>query len=276
MNPIQYALRQVARRIPPPILKAMFVDTINRNHTWGRVHAPTLSVDHQIRDKVIEQGVLIDINLISGQRDLIKISGLPVTGQGQGDFSQVIHVPKDRTNGRSIIAVYHIVIGSSTGAMGAAFNVAYDGAASTLGEAAKAVQQSRSPIPVVSDGNLSLIAENTIAVRTPIRQTGPAWLDCLLEHNSQLSNVVPGAYRNFADLVVACTKAYIYNNIIIPMDEAELVGGMALGQFKSIIDSYADAEELYQEQLHIWENVSIMSDPVQHLDLIQSQMGGLF
>lgn len=272
MNPIQFALRETSQRIPPAIIDAMFVKTVTRNHGWGRLHTPTLSADHQIRDKVIEQRVLSNINLISGQRELISLSGLvPST---QTDLSQVLHIPKDRTNGRSIVSVYHIAMGSQTGSMSGAFNSV--GSNGGLGDAARAFQQSRSPIPVMSDGNISLIEENTIVIRSPLRLAGPAWLDCLLEHNSSLSNVPPGAYREFAKLVVLATKAYIYNNIIIPMDEAEIIGGMGLGQFRNIVENYSDSEELFQEQLLVWEKVSIMSDPVQHLDHIQGLMGGLY
>lgn len=274
MNPIQYALNEVSHRIPPAILKGMFETTVQRTFNWSRMHAPVLSIDHQIRDKVIEARVMANINLISGQRELIPLSGL--TPVGQADFSQVIHIPKDRTNGRSIVSVYSIAIGTQTGAMNGVFNTTYNGNTSSMGEAMRAVQQSRSPIPVMNDSNIHLIAENTIAVRSPLRLAGVAWLDCLLEYNQQLSNVPPGAWREFALLVVLATKAYIYNNIIIPMDEAEIVGGMSLGQFRNIVEGYSDAEELFQEQLLVWERVSILSDPIQSLDHIQGLVGGLF
>ena len=274
MNPIQYALMHVSHVIPPPILKGMFETTIHRSFNWSRMHAPALSIDHQIRDKVIEGRVLPDINLISGQRDLIPIHGLVATGQP--DFTQVIHIPIERTNGRSIVAAYSIVNGSQTGAMNGAFNTNYSGSTSSMGEAMRAVQQSRSPIPVMNDANISLIAENTIAIRSPLRLAGVAWLDCMLSYNEQMSNVPPGAYRHFAFMVAEAVKAYIYNNIIIPMDEAEIMGGMGLGQFKNIVEGYSDAEELYQEKKKIWENVAILSDPVQHADHIMSLMGGLY
>lgn len=274
MNPIQFALRETSHRIPPAILDSMFIKTTSRNHNWARLHAPTLSIDHQIRDKVIEGRVLPVINLFSGQRELIPLQGLVATTEA--DYSQVIHIPKERTNGRSIVCPYAIAIGSQTGSMNGAFNTSYTGQVSGLGEAARAVNQSRQPIPVTSDANIALVAENTISLRSPMRFSGPAWLDCLLEHNQQLSNVQPGAYRHFANLVVMATKAYIYNNILIPMDEAELIGGMGLGQFSNVVQGYSDAEELFQELLLVWESVSIMSDPVQHMDHIQTIMGGLY
>lgn len=274
MNPIQFALRECMQRIPPPILDSMFVKTVSRNHNWARLHAPVLSMDHQIRDKVIEGRVLPNINLISGQRELIPLSGLvPST---QTDFSQTLHIPKERTNGRSIVAAFSLVIGTQTGAMNGAFNTSYAGQTSGMGEAMRAVEQSRSPIPILSDANLNLISENTISMRAPLRLAGVSWLDCLLEHNQQLTTVPPGAYRHFANLAVAACKAYIYNNIIIPMDEAEIIGGMGLGQFRNIVENYSDQEEMFQQLLLVWENVSIMSDPLQHMDHIQTISGGLY
>jgi len=39
------------------------------------------------------------------------------------------------------------------------------------------------------------------------------------------------------------------------------MGGMALGRIKEIVDSYADANELYQEYLMTkWQKIALMQD----------------
>ncbi|MOA51142.1 hypothetical protein D3C78_1742520 [compost metagenome] len=72
--------------------------------------------------------------------------------------------------------------------------------------------------------------------------------------------------------MVLATKAYIFTNIALPMDQAELSGGMALGRFKEIVDGYADAYEQYEQYFEeTWRKVAIFNDPEankRHLKLL--------
>jgi hypothetical protein len=59
------------------------------------------------------------------------------------------------------------------------------------------------------------------------------------------------------------------------MDEAEIQGGARLGAFRNIVETYADAEQQYQEYLQEkWQKVAIMNDRESYHDLIRAQIGG--
>jgi hypothetical protein len=272
MNAIQHTLNELKHLIPMPILREAFQNDLIRRETWGRRNAPVVSIDHVIRDKVIEGRVLPGINLISGQRELVSLVGL--VQEQQDDWSLVITIPKNRTNNRSITAVYAMVTGTPTGALGGSVSMQF-GAASSLVDSMRAVKQSREAMPLMSDSNLQIIGDNMILIRSPLRLAGTMYLDCQLENDSTLSHIPPAAWRHFKKLCEFAVKAYIYNNIVIPMDEAQIAGGMSIGRFKEIVDSYSDANELYEEQMKKWEKVAILSDPLSHLDHIQSIVGGL-
>lgn len=254
------------------ILKEAFQNELLRQQTWGRLHAPVVSIDHVIRDKVIEGRVIPGMNLISGQRELISLVGL--IQEMQTDFGLVIDVPKNRTNGRSITAVYALVTGTPTGALGGVLSMSY-GPSSGLVDAMRAMKQSRDPMPAMSDANIQLIGDNMILVRSPLRLAGTMYLDCQLENDSSLSNIPAAAWKHFKKLVEFAVKAYIYNTVSIPMDEAQISGGMAIGRFKEIVDGYSDANEMYEEQMEKWQKIAILSDPLSHQDHIQSIVGGL-
>lgn len=272
MNAIQYTINEIKHRIPMAILKEAFQNDLIRKETWGRRNAPVVSIDHVIREKVIEGRVIPGMNLISGQRELVSLVGL--MQDQQDDWSLVMEIPKVRTGGRSITAVFAMVTGTPTGALGGSVSMQF-GQSSGIVDSLKAMQQSRQAMPLMSDSNIQLIGDNTILIRSPLRLAGTMYLDCQLENDAVLSHVPPAAWRHFKKLCEFAVKAYIYNNIIIPMDEAQIAGGMSIGQFKQIVDQYADCNDLYDEAMKKWEKVAIMSDPLAHQDHIQSIMGGL-
>jgi hypothetical protein len=273
MNAIQHALNELKHVIPMPILREAFLNDLIRQETWGRRHAPVVSIDHVIRDKVIEGRVIPGMNLISGQRELIPLFGL--IQEQQPDWSLVVQIPKDRTDGRSITAVYAMVTGTPTGALGGSVSMQSGGYGSGLIDALRANQLSRAQMPLMSDANIQLIGDNTLLIRSPLRLAGTLYLDCQLENNNTLSHIPASAWKHFKKLVEYAVKAYIYNNINISMDEAQISGGMSLGTFRSVVDGYSDANELYEEQMNKWQKVAILSDPLSHLDHIQSIVGGL-
>lgn len=272
MNAIQHTINEIKHRIPMPVLKEAFQNDLIRKETWGRRNAPVVSIDHVIREKVIEGRVIPGMNLISGQRELVSLVGL--VNEFQNDLSLVVEIPKSRTGGRSITAVYAMVTGTPTGLLGGSVSMQF-GTGGGLVDSMRAVQQSRSAMPIMSDSNIQIIGDNSILIRSPSRMAGTLYLDCQLENDATLSHIPPAAWKHFRKLCEFAIKAYIYNNIVIPMDEAQIAGGMAIGQFKTIVDGYSEMNDLYDEAMNKWEKVAILSDPVAHLDHIQGIVGGL-
>lgn len=272
MNAIQFAISEVKNIIPMPILRVAFQDDLIRQETWGRRNAPVVSVDHVIREKVIEGRVMPSINLISGQRELIPLGGL--IQEQQPDWSLVINIPKSLTHGRSITAVYAMVTGTPTGSLGGSVSMQF-GRGSAIVDGLRAAMQSREQMPLLSDANIQIIGDNMLLIRSPMRLAGTLYLDCQLENDALLSNIPPAAWKHFKKLVEYAVKAYIYVNINIPMDEAQIYGGMAIGKFREVVDGFSDANDLFEEQLKIWERVAILSDPLSHQDHIQGLVGGL-
>lgn len=254
MNPISKAISEVMFRIPSSILKEAFS---LKNYSW---RDGPVSIDEQIRNLVIRDRVLIDCNLVGGVEAIIPIDNLPV--EMIDAYSNVYHIPKSLTQGRSIIAVLSVgyasasLQGMSGGLGGIRPNTV---TAVTMG--GQAMMDAMSPIPVSSTARVQLIAENTVMVKDTNALISNGYLRCVLANDDNMGHLQMKSILPFCELVVRAVKSYVYNEYIIKMDRAQLSGGQDLGRFKEVIDAYADSDDLYREYLKTtWAKIAFMND----------------
>lgn len=260
MDIIRNSIAEVKRRINRHILDKVF---IKRDFTYRYTNQST--VDDQILSLVIRPRVLVDCNLAGGISALIPLDGLPV--DKPNNYITIIHIPKTRTNGKSIISVSNInyydlgVSGLYGGAAGYGYNTALSSNENTAAmNSAMGIMASLDHIPITSTSDALLVGENTIKVTDVFTMPANAILRCILENDEGLGNIQPRSYPDFFQLVEFAVKSYIYNDIIVDMDMGELQGGQALGVFKQIVEGYADSEQNYQDKLRSWRAISVMND----------------
>ena len=264
MNILSKALDHIKHTIPPQVLKAAFRDELMN---WRQ--AP-VSLDTQIMDKVIKPRVLFDANLVGGTQAIIALDGLAAV---YGDnYSNVYQIPFERTSNREIVSVLsvgYLPIGGSFGygAIGVPAHV------SDVMTAGQRVMDSNSSIPVVSTAQCDLIGFNTVLIRDPQRTTMTYTLRCMLANESNLNNINPRSYLYFATLCQLAVKSFIYNNMLITMDQAYLQGGQELGALKNYVETLQDSEEQYQVFLReTWQGVAFMNDRTSHERFIRTQI----
>jgi hypothetical protein len=268
MSMIALAINNVRQIIPYEVLQVAFYDQYNQN-----VRTP-LSLDALIRAEVIAPRVQVDCNLVGGTQTTIPL--INTNMEYIDPFNLVVNVPKEVTNGRSIIYPLNIQLMnynnqySQNSAFGQNNN-------SPLLQAGKAVMNSNLPTPNVTSAAVRLIGENTVLVNgggfnALLLQT--AGLLCMLENEAEMSNIKPTSAHNFFRLVELATKAYIYRKMIIRMDQGVLQGGFNIGALKDVISGYSDAEQMYQDYLHdTWRRVALHNDPeskFRHLRMISA------
>lgn len=256
VNPIQKAISDVKSAIPREILDRTFMKSDPTAYGQRASFDPT-SLDFRIRSVIIEGNVLPDCNLVGGTEVTIPL--VSIIPQWISDYNVLYRVPKSMTQNRSIVRLIHLTFGD--GGVVGSMNLAIQGRSAVM-DGAQGVLQSHLPIPIVSTANMELVAENTVLVKDNVTMPGNPFLRCVVEADSELSNLHPASYKAFSKLVVLATKRHIFNNMAVPTDQAALSGGMALGRIREIIDSYADAYELYDDYFeNTWRKVSIFSDP---------------
>ncbi len=262
MSAIQYAMDQICLEIPPQILKVAFVPPSR----FGNYRAP-VGYEVGIREKVIYGRCMRDANLQGGREVYIPLIGLQP--EYEDTFRIIYRIPDELLNGCDIITPMNITFGEGT-IMGTT-NMGMSGSSPML-DAASGVLSSAMPIPVVSTAYVRMLGRNVVMVEDNMSIPRNIFLKAIVSYDSDLSTINPRSWHRFAKLCVLGTKAWIYNNVDIDMDEGQIQGGFSLGRFRDRVLEYADAETLYQEAKNKeWSRVATFNDPERkkrHLKLI--------
>lgn len=245
MNPIMKALSEIRATIPQQILREVFLTEDMLRYGAG------ISLDTRIREKVLDARVLVDIDIQGGTDAYIPLDH-PVKSEYVDPYTVVYQIPDEVTQNRPIVQVYSLHFGI-LGYQNAGMALHYT--ESVLGAELRKVLDSAMRIPPAVTSYINLIAHNTFMVRFVYLPYTAAFMRCRLGNDEALAFIGTQSIPAFAKLCVHATKAYIYNEMIIPMDQAQLSGGQTLGAFRDKIMEYSEAEEQYQEQLKRWQKI---------------------
>lgn len=275
-SPIDNAIQDLFHRIPPQILALAFIGNHALNNPFIQNNA---SIPDAIREKVVMRRVLKDFNLLGGTEHVVPLYGLEP--EIIDHYARVYYVPKDRTQGRSIVEV----LSMSYGTMGTyGYNLGlgmttyanqgeYGRGAVTDG--LMNIQSSHSPLPQVGTANTRLIGENTVYISDIIPISFDPHLRCRLAYDSEMSTMAAGFQPFMAELVFLATKAYIYNQLVVILDMGALIGGQELGVIADIIRGYEDADRSYVElRDEKMAKKSFLADPVRKQRHVKLVMGG--
>lgn len=266
MNAIQKALDEVKFRVPRQILDQVFM-TINKR-AWQR---QPVSLDEWMMREVVRPRVLIDCNLVGGTEAFISLDGCLL--ERGDDFTTIYRIPKEKTQGRTIMSVLNITFTDPT-------RLTNIGSTNTQGSSmmlrlAEGMMDAHGAMPIVSSARVQLIAENTIMVRDNTFLPANCYVRVILANDENMSHIQLRSYHHFAKLVELAVKSFIYNNMRIEMAEAMLSGGQALGVINEAINEFSDSEELYQTYLREkWTKVAMMNDQESWSRHIRRLVGG--
>lgn len=265
MDAIQKALDEIKFRNSPDLLHLIFVKRAKHYRAQGA------SIDEQIMALVIRPRVLVDCNLQGGAEIFVNLSNL--NPQRTNDYTQIYRIPKERTNGRSIMSALNVTFADPN-------RSSNYGASATMGSSAmlqlgQSMIDAQLPVPTSSTAYVQLIAENTVMVRDTAALPGNIFLRCIIENDSNLSHLQLRSYRAFSKMCDLAVKSYMYNIYRVRMGETELYGGMDLGVIKELMSELADSEELYQTFLEEkMEKILFMNDRETYTRFLKSVVGG--
>ncbi|MCI4437746.1 MAG: hypothetical protein JHC33_13145 [Ignisphaera sp.] len=259
MNAINYALNNLKYTIPLQVLNLAFLessDIVNK----------TLSLDEMIMSKLIRPRVLVDANVVGGVMLRVNLEDCRITSVSNREV--IIDVPKTVTGGRAIMSALSLV--SNFMIVSQLPNIGE----SPLISAGANMMNNLSTENIIQTARLEIIGENIILVQEPSTSLLPGILRCMVENSSNLENINPRSYPKFLKLCLLAVKSYIYNTLKIKMDQGFIYSGHELGAITEIIDTYADAEEQYQEYLAgTWKRVAFLNDNDSKNRLIKSMLG---
>ena len=244
-NALEIALVKIHSSIPPEILEYAFANRELRNEV--------VSIDDMILQKVIRYRVLKDMNTEGGKfkEILLRHEYMEPLQRNYDDNMMhtgrwsVYRIPPVIREGRPIVEVMSLKFRGAYAGNQPYSNGYTDGAnITTLAQGVLDAHtfQTAPPIP-----NVELLSGDLVRLY-PSQHHGTLWaMNCRLAYDEFLTNLNTSAIQPFADLCVLAVKAYIFNTTTVPLDKAYIMNGYQVGQFKTIIDSYADANEKYDE-----------------------------
>lgn len=256
-NPILHMLTNIHNQIPEEILSLAF------DKKGGH-----RSIDQAIKDEIVEGRLLPDLSAISGQYKEIVLdpswalsSYLDKMSQPMTTTPYVVYkVPPEYREHRKIVAVMELTL-----PYGSSSSIALLGGTSTLNSRYLGVTSdtfARQALNGVT-GNENVLMPTPILLNgshiklTPmefgIMQSYPFVLKCRLEYDKDFTNLTPDAVLQLSELGVCACKAYIYNKLVVKLDQGAIHSGQEIGRIREIIDSYADQNERYlviREEFH--------------------------
>ena len=276
MNAIQHALNMIKHQIPDEILHAGF--TIDENNATVNL----TSIDEKILVKCIRSRVMQDANIMGGVEMVVPLNQIPPSFYE--DFYTVYFIPPEAVMNREIISAIglsSLPLMSTSGSqamMGSAYGIPngvnpnYGLGQNALMSVADRIGDAAAINGVLHNAHLEIVAYNTIAVYAHFRTLAYLGLRLLVANDNNMNNIQPRSYRHFSTLCTLAVKAYVYNKLIIAINNGYLAGGQDLGMFKSILDNYSQAEEDYQGYLvNTWAKVAFMNDTQRHSRFLMSQ-----
>jgi hypothetical protein len=271
MSPVSKAIADVKRMIPPQILQVAFLD---KNYgpnvfQFARNHS-AFNVDAMIRERVVEARVMEDCNMTGGTMLVVPLSGLEQEYYNQATV--VVRIPHDRTQNRRITRVIGVMIGLET--LPSSYHYGMNNYSDMLSAGAQVVA-SHTSMPIQSTARVQLIGENTVMISDQSILPTTMQLMCYVEYDADFTQMRSMTVSKFTKLVEYAVKAHIYNELVIPIAEGEMRGGMDLGKFKEIVDGYADANENYETyREETWIKVQMLDDFHSRNRHLRAIMGG--
>lgn len=256
-NVINTLIRDLYRKIPEEILREAFFVELKTGRT----------LDSIIREKIIIAIVLNKCNLYAGKMAMIPLQldyakstmedSIGITSLS-GNFGVYVIPPEAREN-RPIVAILETSYPTTMGLYGTYPNIGTTGRSVASGIDQMLSSFTREPLMITPTAVL-LDGDSGVIQLSPPGGVHVDWiLSCMLAFDNEFSNIALNLIKPLNDMVEYAAKAYIYNKLIIRINQGYLQGGLQLESIRSIIESYADAEERFSESLMKMRGASMFS-----------------
>ena len=265
ITPLEIALVKIHHSIPKEILEYGFQ---KRNS-----YEVTTTIDNLIIEKVIRARVAKDMNVFGGKvKDILlrheylepMAMNIDDAHLHTGKFS-LYRIPPEARDNLDIVEVHNVkfwgmYVGNCDPMYANIFGANWNTLANNVLDAHTFSSSPRKPDVTLLSGDLIKIM--------PSQHAQIRWvLNCRLAYDDCFTNLNTSAIEPFADLCVYAVQAYIYNLVAIPLDRAMINAGYAVNVFKSLIDSYADANQKYKETLDLVAG-AMQLDPSRMFELL--------
>ena len=262
-NPFQLIMLRITQNIPRSVLLVALKKYNTENHTQ-------YTITTFIQEVIMTRIVLPEANLSGGRAKTIPlrndwIENTPMDHAGfagdDGPYSLFRIPPEARdykpiSNIVSIQYPYNTYLGGGVNSsdIGLGGYCLIDQIDEVLNSYTLARPRNH-PTATLMSGDLIRIYPSQYSVQN--------WLlTCRIDFDSSLTNLPDHALPIMANLVLYATKQWCYTNLLIDIDRAWMETGQDIGSFKSIIEGYSDAGQMYKDEMVQWRGVSLLTPEI--------------
>lgn len=274
MDPVSVALMRIRMgEIPRELLRLAFMpkryDPTRQERYQDNVFAS--DIEHLMRLIVVEGRVSIDVNLISGTEMFLPLS---MAEREYVDIWNVIYrFGREATGGRRIVTAHEVTYGQTqtmSGSLGGAFNTQ----ASIALQATRDVLRATTGMQTLSTAYVQIVGVNTLLVNDINQMIGTAMVRCTLGHEPNFNDIKPHYVHAFGEMIVLAVKAYVFNQLVVDMDEGQIKSGMSVGRIREELDKLSDANAMYMEYLtKTWPKLGLMNDTERFKKVMKLALG---
>lgn len=264
MSMLSLSINNIYNEIPDEIIEEAFVIPFRKNR-----FAP-VSADAMIIQEVINKRVMPDLNIEYATKLNVPMRDCKVEMVTPTDW--IVTVPDEVTNNRKIITVLGVNLldlYAETGGIGTGGLSMPTSSGGAILTGAQKMANATSGLPLNYEVKVDMISGNSFRIRRTSYITTNCYIELIIENDPQLNNIPITAADYIKKLVLLATKAYIYRKLKIRIGQAKLDGGAELGEFMQFIDSYADANELYLEELKYASRIQWLGNEEMKYDFMQ-------
>ena len=270
---VSYAISRVKRAIPAQLLQEAFLpqryDPTRKTRRFDSVLAQSL--EEQIKARIIDSYIALDLATFAGTEDIIRLD--MATREAYDPWNVIYRFDSRALGNRTINKVHEVLYGIQSG-FGTGNYGPLHPQSSKFVHVMKEVGAATAGSPNTGTAYVELIGPNTILINDVNALMGYASVRCTLSYDDTFSEIKSVYRRDFSELAVAAAKAYIYNTLVIDVDEGVIRGGKTVGRFREVLDSYQDQLQIYDELIDgKFQKIALMNDTEAYRKIMKLQLG---
>ena len=251
MNTIDYFINQIQYAIPIEILDLALSREANSNYRLPQ------NIHTLIRHRILPR-LITDFNITMGVEVTFNVNECTVVANSN-DFT-LLSIPEKILQGRDMMNIMEIISDSySTQTRNTPLEVLER---NTTGSFDASTLLKLEPI----SRNEFIVKAGTSDIVGTVRIT--------VGYSNNLKEINPRYLMWLSNLAVKVAKAYIYNSLIVKLNEGKIYYGHEISIVKDIIDSYSDENSEYMEEMNVrGSKVLFMNDKESMTEFLKLTIG---
>lgn len=256
MEPIQYLVDKIFQTVDNRLIELAFMPDpfYDSNKHY--------SLEHIVRQKVIYEGLIVDLQMTGGMYRNVSIIGL---NPEQVEGGYIYRIPLSRTQGRHMIAAYAVEDGMATFEPVRGFGI--NGMANRLLNATGGITPTGSSLIDVPSPNVLFLSENLINRVDYVRG--------MIEMDKNLNGYGVHYLPEIAKAAILKCQLMIFAKLNSMIGDGG--GNGSVNQYqRSALDRMEGANELYDEMIEmVLPKLNLLQDREAMRDIVQMQIMGI-